>query len=39
MYVSSPEEGDCVRIPKTQNILYQKHFKNYETVRRNDETG
>jgi len=39
MCVSAPEEGDCVRVIKTQNLLCQKQFKNYETVHKNNQTG
>jgi hypothetical protein len=39
MHVSAPEEGDCVRVIKIQNILCQKQFKNYQTVHIKNETG
>jgi len=38
MYVSASEEGDCVRVIKTQIVFCQKQFKKYETVHRNKET-
>jgi len=39
MCVSASEEGDCVIVIKTQNILCQKQFKNYERTHSNNETG